>query len=203
MVIASGNPHKVRELVALLPLRGARWRSLAEFPSLPRVPERGATFEANATRKALAVARATGLLALADDSGLEVDALRWGPGVRSARFAGRHGDDAANNRKLLRLLAGLPPSRRRARYRCALALADPARVLAVTGGAWYGRIAVAPAGARGFGYDPLFLVPAYGKTVGQLPARVKQRRSHRARAARRMMPVLRRIVRARAARAHR
>lgn len=195
VVIATGNPHKFRELVELLRVRGVRWRSLAEFPRAPRVPERGATFEANAKRKALLLARATGMLALADDSGLEVDALGGEPGVRSARFAGRHGDDAANNRKLLRVLAGLPIAQRRAQYRCVLALADPSRVIAVTEGTWRGRIATAPAGTRGFGYDPLFVVPAYGKTVGELAPRIKRRLSHRACAARRIASVLRRLAR--------
>ena len=197
LVIATGNPHKARELRGLLPLRGVRWRSLADFPGVRPVREGGATFAQNAVRKALAVAEVTGELALADDSGLEVEALGWGPGVRSARFAGRHGADGANNRKLLRLLDGVPPPKRRARYHCVLALATPGRLLAVTHGTWPGRIAEAPAGQSGFGYDPLFLVPAFGRTVGQLSAVVKRRLSHRARAARCMAPKLRRALAAR------
>lgn len=194
--MATRNRHKFRELTALLRVPGVRWRSLAAHPDVPAVRETGRTFEANATKKALAVARATGRLAVADDSGLEVEALRWGPGVRSARFAGSHGDDRANNRKLLRLLDGLPPARRRARYRCVLALASPSGVVAVARGAWTGRIADHPRGRGGFGYDPVFLVPALGKTVGELSPAVKQRLSHRARAARRLVPSLRRLARA-------
>lgn len=189
----------------LLAVPGVRFRSLAESPQAPTVRETGRTCEANAIKKARAVAKATGLLAIADDSGLEVEALRWGPGVRSARFAGAHGDDAANNAALLRRLRAVASSARRARYRCVLALAGPAhpdaaggaspsRLLAVTRGAWEGRIAQRPAGHRGFGYDPLFLLPRFGKTVAQLPASVKQRLSHRALAARRMRPVLRRVL---------
>ena len=189
VVIATRNPHKFRELTTLLKVRGVRWRSLAEFPQAPSVEERGRTFDANAAAKALTVARITGCAALADDSGLEVDALQGRPGVRSARFAGRHGDDRANNEKLLQGLRHVPASQRRARYRCSLALALPAngsrgsRVAALTRGLWQGRIAERARGRGGFGYDPLFLVPRLGKTVGELPASVKARLSHRARAA--------------------
>jgi XTP/dITP diphosphohydrolase len=195
VVLATRNRHKLRELRALLPVAGIRWHSLRGFPALRSVPEQGRTFEANAVRKARTVARSTGLLALADDSGLEVEALGGRPGVQSARFAGRQGDDQANNEKLLRLLDGMPAGQRRARYRCALALAGPSGLVALTRGTWSGRIAPRPRGRRGFGYDPLFYLPRFGKTVGQLPAAAKQRVSHRAAAARRMQPVLRRLAR--------
>ena len=195
IVIATHNRHKFRELKALLNVPGVRWRSLAEYPGVPPVREHGRTFDANAIAKARSVAKATGCLALADDSGIEVEALGGAPGVRSARFAGSHGNDQANNTKLLRLLAGLPPARRRARYRCTLALAGPSGFLALTRGAWSGRIARTPRGSRGFGYDPIFLVPKLRKTVAELPARTKQRLSHRAAAARRMRPVLGHLVR--------
>ena len=194
VVIATRNRHKFRELKALLNVPGIRWRSMAEFPDVPSLPETGRTFDANALTKARAVARSTGHLALADDSGIEVEALGWAPGVRSARFAGRHGDDQANNTKLLRLLSGMPAGKRRARYRCSLVLAEPLRMVAVVRGTWSGRIALVPHGSRGFGYDPVFLVPGFGKTVGELPASIKQRLSHRAMAARRLRPILRRLV---------
>ena len=196
IVIATRNSHKVRELAALLPMRGIRWRALAAFPSVSMIKERGRTFDANAIAKARAIAAATGHLALADDSGLEVQALNGAPGIRSARFAGRHGNDQANNAKLLRLLVGLPASKRAAQYRCSLALANPVGLIAVTRGSWRGRIAAAPVGQEGFGYDPIFFLPRLGKTVGQLPASVKRRLSHRAVAARQMLPTLRRLVRA-------
>jgi len=195
IVIATQNRKKFRELRALLAVPGIRWRSLAASPGRLAVRETGRSFEANAVKKAGAAASATGHLAVADDSGLEVEALRWAPGVRSARFAGRHGDDRGNNRKLLRLLDGLPPGKRRARYRSVLALAGPSGVIAVTRGTWTGRIAERPRGRSGFGYDPLFVVPRFGKTVGELPAATKQRLSHRALAARRLRAVLRRLVR--------
>lgn len=190
IVVATRNRHKLRELKALLALPRIRWRSLADFPRLSAVKERGRTFDANAIHKAQAMARATGRLALADDSGLEVTALGGAPGVRSARFAGRHGNDSANNENVLRMLEGVPTSRRGARYRCSLALASPSGLVAVTRGVWHGRIATAPRGRRGFGYDPIFLIPRTGKTVGQLPAALKRRLSHRALAARRLRPLL-------------
>ena len=197
IVLATGNRHKFRELKGLLAVPGISWHSLAEFLRLRPTAETSRTFDANAVRKARAVARATGHLALADDSGLEVDLLGGAPGVRSARFAGAHGDDQANNVKLLGLLDGQPARKRRAHYRCSLALADGRRLLALTRGTGGGRIAREPKGHGGFGYDPLFLVPRLGKTVAQLPAATKQRLSHRARAARRMREVLRRFVRTR------
>ena len=194
IVIATRNRHKRRELTGLLAVSGIRWRSLNDFPSVRSIPETGRTFEANAVKKAQAVARATGHLALADDSGIEVEALGGAPGIRSARFAGSHGDDAANNRTLLKRLEGVPASKRRARYRCVLALAHPSRLIGLTRGTWSGRIAAQPAGHRGFGYDPIFVVPRWGKTVGQLPASVKRRASHRAEAARRMRTILRQLI---------
>ena len=190
VVLATANRHKARELKTLLAVRGIRWRSLAEFPTVPTARETGRTFEANARQKAEAAARATGRLALADDSGLEVDALDGAPGVRSARFAGRHGDDRANTLALLRRLRGLPAARRRARYRCALALADPSGLIAVTRGAWTGRIAERPRGRGGFGYDPVFFLPELGKTMAELASEIKNQLSHRGRAAKKVYRLL-------------
>lgn len=195
VVIATHNAHKVRELHALLRLPKLRLIGLADLPAVPMVRETGRTFEENAIKKARAVAKASGGLVLADDSGIEVQALGWAPGVQSARFAGRHGDAAANNRKLLRLLQRLPMSKRWARYRCVLALADPQKLLAVTEGRWAGRIAYAPAGRGGFGYDPIVWLPSHRKTVAQLAAAEKNRLSHRAQAAKRMRPHLARLLR--------
>ena len=195
LVIATRNRHKFEELRELLKVHGIRWHSLAEFPRAPSVNENGATFEANAIKKARAIARATGVLALADDSGIEVEALGGAPGVRSARFAGAHGNDQANNATLLSKLSALPMHRRRARYRCVLALARPSNLVALTRGTWTGRIAMSPQGRRGFGYDPIFFVPRFKKTAGQLPRSIKQRCSHRADAARRLRPILARLLR--------
>jgi XTP/dITP diphosphohydrolase len=201
VVIATTNRKKLAELRRLMTMPGIRWHGLNEVGSMPQARETGRSFDANAMVKARAAARATGWPAIADDSGLEVDALDGAPGVQSARFAGRHGDDQANTRKLLRLLTGLSASRRTARYRCTLALADPSGRIVLARGSWRGRIAERPAGRGGFGYDPVFVVPGLGKTVGQLPALMKQRLSHRATAARRLRPTLTRLIRRRRHRA--
>jgi XTP/dITP diphosphohydrolase len=163
--------------------------------------ETGTTFEANAALKARYYARLTGLPTLADDSGREVDAPDGGPGVRTKRYSGADATDASNNAKLLGALRGLPAARRGARYVCVLALADPTVVgprgglpISVVRGTFRGRIATAAKGANGFGYDPIFEpsdAPTGGRTVGELPPEEKNRRSHRAVAARRMAPILR------------
>ena len=195
IVIATRNQHKFHELKQLLKMSGIRWHSLAQFSHVPSVEENGRTFDANAVKKARAVARATGYITIADDSGVEVEALGGLPGVRSARFAGIHGDDDANNAQLLRLLEGLPPRQRRARYVCSLSLASPAHPVALTHGTWSGQIATRSRGHRGFGYDPIFVISRLGQTVAQLPTSTKQRLSHRARAARKLRQVLKRLVR--------
>lgn len=194
IVIATGNRHKFRELTKLLDVPGVRWHSLAGFPRVPPVREDGKSFDANAITKARAAAKITGWLALADDSGIEVNALGGAPGIRSARFAGAHRGDQANNEKLLRLMKNIPVERRGARYRCSLVLASPSRVIAITRGSWTGRIATEPKGRGGFGYDPIVLISRFGKTVAQLPAGVKRRLSHRAVAARRMVLILKRLA---------
>jgi XTP/dITP diphosphohydrolase len=195
IVIATRNPKKFRELRVLLTAPGVRWRALADFPHAPSVREDQATFRANAVKKARAVARATGCWALADDSGLEVDLLKGAPGVRSARFSGRHGNDAANNANVLRLLRGVPMHQRGARFQCVLALAAPHRLLTVSEGAWEGRIALAPVGRNGFGYEPIFWLPRRRKTSAQLSRGLKHRVSHRGQAARAMRRHLRRLLR--------
>jgi XTP/dITP diphosphohydrolase len=155
--------------------------------------EDGATFEENAAIKARAGLAATGLPTLADDSGIEVDALGGGPGVRTRRYAGSDATDEQNNTKLLGELAGLPPERRGARYVCALVLAMPGEALIFVRGECTGRIATGPRGSGGFGYDPIFEPEGErvgGRTFGQWSAEEKNRISHRARAARAMAPVL-------------
>jgi XTP/dITP diphosphohydrolase len=194
--MATRNGNKVRELQHLLRDLGVEVLSLADRPDLPEVVEDGTTFAANAEKKARAVAAATGLPALADDSGLEVDALDGQPGVQSARYAGAGHDDRANNEKLLAALAGVAPDRRTARFRCAVALADPAGRLGdaveLREGSCEGVIIDAPRGEHGFGYDPLFLYPELHRTFAELTLDEKSRLSHRARAMAAMLPVLRR-----------
>jgi len=179
LVVASGNSGKLRELTALL---AGRVTELIPQSALGIAPaeETESTFEGNALLKARHAARLAGAAALADDSGLEVDALGGRPGVHSARFAGASASDAANNELLLRSLEGIAAPRR-ARYRCVIALVrnadDPAPLVAT--GSWEGRIALAPRGEGGFGYDPLFLVGEGELTAAELPAAVKNRISHR------------------------
>ncbi|MGI6492939.1 MAG: XTP/dITP diphosphatase [Peptococcaceae bacterium] len=182
LVLATRNEGKLRELTDLLAPYGFEVLSLSSFSELGEIIEDGATFKENAIIKAAAVAKHTGLLALADDSGLEVDALDGAPGVYSSRFAGEGKDDLANNRKLLELLAGLPPERRTARFQCVVAIAWPDGSMRTSTGTCEGVIAESPRGEGGFGYDPLFYVPEYGKTFAELDAAVKNKISHRAKA---------------------
>jgi XTP/dITP diphosphohydrolase len=170
-------------------------RSLEEFPSAHEVEESADTFAGNARKKASELAVALGLWVLADDSGLSVDALGGAPGVLSARYAGEPSDDAANNRKLFEALAKVPDDRRGAAFRCALAVADPSgQVRLEAEGACRGRIIREVRGAEGFGYDPLFLIPEYHKTFGELSPLVKHQLSHRSRAFAHLRPGLARLV---------
>lgn len=191
LVLASGNAGKIREFQALL---GSTWRVLPQFDfGVVPVEETGSTFLANALLKACHAARVTGLPALADDSGLEVDALGGAPGVRSARYAGPEADDAANNARLLAALSGVPEPRRTARYRCVLVWTDGPDDSAplIAEGRWEGRILLEPRGRGGFGYDPLFLDSASGMAAAELKPNVKNMRSHRGLALARMQELLR------------
>lgn len=183
-VLASRNAKKLAELQDLLGMLGWRLRGVSEFSDVA-AEETAPTFAENALLKARHAARASGLPALADDSGIEVDALDGAPGVHSARYAGPDAGDAENNAKLLQALRGVPGHRRTARYVCALAFLrrpdDPIPVLAQ--GEWRGHILEAPRGVGGFGYDPLFWVAEHGQSAAELPAALKNRLSHRARAA--------------------
>jgi XTP/dITP diphosphohydrolase len=203
LVIATRSIHKLRELGELLRLERGVILSLDDLGVLGEPVEDGATFEANARLKARFAVEATGFPSLADDSGIEVDALGGGPGVRTRRYAGPDATDASNNAKLLAALEGLPPDRRVARYVCVLALALPdARGsrgglrLEVRRGTCRGRIATSARGEGGFGYDPIFepaAEPPGGRTLGLYSPAEKHAISHRARAARRMVPVLREL----------
>jgi XTP/dITP diphosphohydrolase len=197
VVVATSNRGKLREIVSLLsgaPLLGGLKLDLATIDELApdaELREDGVTFEENALAKARQAARATGLPSIADDSGLEVDALDGAPGVYSARYAGPGADDAGNNAKLLEALRGLPPARRAARFRCVAVFVDPPRgIEIVRSGACAGEILAAPRGSEGFGYDPLFLVPAVGRTMAELPLDEKNRLSHRAAAFRALAAAL-------------
>ncbi len=182
LVIASANRGKLREIAAILQEAPVLLVPLDRFGPIEMPPEGGDSFQENARRKALHIAMTVGQWALADDSGLEVDALGGRPGVRSARYGGLGLTDADRNRLLLEELEGVPAERRAARFRCAVALSSPAGRVTVVEGTCEGRIAVAPRGAGGFGYDPVFEVPSLGATLAELPAAVKDQLSHRAQA---------------------
>ena len=185
LVIATANPGKLAEFRALLADLPVELTSLGEL-ALPAPEETGESFLANATLKARHAAALCGHGAIADDSGLEVDALGGAPGIFSARYAGRQGDDAANNEKLIGELRGVPPERRTARYRCVLVCVRNAQDSEplVSAAVWEGLIVDAAQGAGGFGYDPHFFLPSLGVTAAQLAPGDKNRVSHRGRALR-------------------
>jgi len=204
LLIATHSAHKLAELRELLRFEHAKLVGLDDVGIADEPDETGTTFETNARIKARHAARVTGLPTLADDSGLEVDALDGAPGVRTRRFAGPNATDTDNNSRLLAALEGLPPERRGARYVCVLALALPgagarpraAVRMRVVRGTTRGRIATGPRGTGGFGYDPVFEPegePPGGRTFGLWSAEAKNAISHRGRAARRMTPILREL----------
>jgi XTP/dITP diphosphohydrolase len=194
LVLGTRNTKKRREIEEILSDMGLELRDLRQWPEAPEVVEDGTTFEANARKKAVELARVLGHWVLGEDSGLVVPALAGRPGVYSARYAGRQGDDDANNARLLAELAPLPDDRRAAYYVCTAALADPqSEVQAVTEGRCHGVIVREARGNGGFGYDPLFLIPEYHRTFGQLAAEVKHALSHRARALAKLRPFLWRV----------
>ncbi|WKZ12545.1 MAG: RdgB/HAM1 family non-canonical purine NTP pyrophosphatase [Gammaproteobacteria bacterium] len=190
VVLATGNAGKAREIRALL---GAAWEVLLQSDlGVPAIAETGTSFAENAVLKARHAAVATGRPAIGDDSGLEVDALGGAPGIFSARYAGPQASDADNVARLLEELAGVPAVRRGARFRCVLAYLrgpdDAAPV--ITEGVWEGRIAAAPRGREGFGYDPVFEDPALGRTAAELDSAIKNERSHRGQALRKLAATL-------------
>jgi len=194
ILIATKNRGKLREVQDILAGLPVDLATLDRFPDLPDAVEDADTFAGNAERKALHYARLTGLWTLADDSGLEVHALGGAPGVYSARYAGRQGDDVANNKKLIAQLAGVPPEKRTARFRCAIALADPEGILATACGTIQGLIVDDPQGVNGFGYDPHFFVPELDMTAAQLLREQKNRISHRAQALAAILPYIKEFL---------
>ena len=187
IVLATRNQGKITELAELLKGTGLAVLGLDAFPGAPEVEETGETFEDNALLKARAIAAFTGKTAVADDSGLAVDALSGAPGVRSARYAGEDATDAANNARLLRELSGVPPEKRTARFVCVMAAVSPSGEEVVVRGEWEGRVADQARGEGGFGYDPLFVDPVDGRHAAELPRDEKNRRSHRGAAMRALL----------------
>ena len=194
LVLATRNRHKVSEIRAILQGLNLTIRTLDDFPTVPEVVEDGTTCQENAIKKARMVAQQTGRLALADDTGLEVEALGGRPGVYSSRFAGERATFSDNRHKLLQELKGVPGLKRKALFRCITALASPTLVLAVEEGVLPGRIAVQERGQAGFGYDPILLLPGCRRTLAEMTPEEKNRISHRARALAKIKRHLKRLA---------
>jgi len=195
LVLATGNENKVREIGHILSSLPVTLVSLADFPDIPEIVEDGATFLENARKKAMTVHERTGLMSLADDSGLEVEALSGRPGILSRRFAGPDATYADNNALLAKYMKDMPHDARKARFVCVAALVSAGGECRFTEGDLAGYITSEPAGEGGFGYDPLFYLPEYGKTVAQLDTELKNRISHRGKAMSAMRQVLESILR--------
>lgn len=194
IVLATRNEAKRAELERMLAGLPVQVRGLRDYPDVPPLPEEGHTYEANARSKALTVARYLNEVALADDSGLEVDYLEGRPGVQSARFLGEDATDEDRNREVLRLLEGVPPENRTARYRAVVAVAFPDGQVYTFEGACEGAIALEPRGTGGFGYDPIFYVPELDRTVAELTPQEKDLISHRGQAMRKAREFLLRVL---------
>jgi len=193
LVLATRNRGKIREIKYILSDFPIEIKSLLDFPNIPEIEETGNTFEENALIKAKTVAKLTGLPALADDSGLAVDCLNGAPGVYSARYAGEGADDKKNNEKLLRELEGIPLERRGAAFVCVIALCIPKGNCYIEEGKCKGVISLSPRGSYGFGYDPIFFLPDYGKTMAELPLEVKNQISHRYKALKKIKSLIRKL----------
>jgi XTP/dITP diphosphohydrolase len=196
LTVATGNQGKLKEIRAYLQDIPVEVRALSDFPKVEEPEETEATFEGNARLKARYYAKKLGTWVLADDSGLEVDALGGAPGVMSARYAGKQGDDEANNAKLLRELAELPEEKRTARFRCALCITGDGLPGGeqVFFGVIEGRILLERRGEGGFGYDPLFFHPDIGQTTAEIPLAEKNKLSHRGKALRQLTEYLARVL---------
>jgi XTP/dITP diphosphohydrolase len=194
LLVATHNKGKVAEFAEMLADLDVAWLSLDDAGITDDVEETGDTFQANAELKALAYANQTGLLTLADDSGLEVDALNGQPGVYTARYGGPGLNHVDRYQLLLQNLQGVPPAERTARFRCVIALAGPAGVIGTAVGVCEGQIAYEPAGSGGFGYDPVFFLPERGLTMAQVPSATKHQISHRGQALQAITPLLRQTI---------
>lgn len=191
IVLATRNLKKAKEIREILKGLDVEFLSLRDFPEIKEIEEKGKTFSENATLKAKEVAHLTKRISLADDSGLEVDALKGKPGIYSARFAR---NDRERNRKLLRLLKDVPADKRGATFRCTVAIARPDGKIRILEGKYRGRIAFKERGKTGFGFDPVFITPRYNKTFAELGPKIKNRISHRSQAFRKAKKLLKRML---------
>lgn len=194
LLLATTNEGKIREIKQML--KGLRLKILLlkDFPDLPKIKEEGITFRENALCKAKEFSELTCRLTLADDSGLEVEALGGKPGVYSARFAGEGASDEENNRKLLKLLGDIPLPERKAHFRCVIAIVNPQGGIKEAEGKCSGLIGFKPQGRFGFGYDPLFIIPEYKRTFGQLSPFIKNKLSHRYQALKKVRKILEKMI---------
>lgn len=196
LVVATNNKKKLEEIRVILKDLDFEIISLADYPHTPRIRENGKTFRENAIKKAVKIAQFSRQLTLGEDSGLEVDALAGKPGIYSARFSGKDKNDLKNNLKLLKLLQGIPLPERKAHYRSVVALADKDGLIRVAEGSCHGLIGFTLKGNFGFGYDPLFVIPRYQKTFGQLGPKIKHKISHRYRALQKIKKILQKYIEA-------
>jgi XTP/dITP diphosphohydrolase len=190
VVVASGNKGKIREIRDALKGFDLRIYALSDFQDVPEVEEDGNSFTENALKKARFYSKLFGKLTIADDSGLEVDSLKGMPGIYSARYAGERASGRENNQKLLREIQGVPISQRGARFKCIIAMTSPDGREAIAEGSCKGRIGFKEKGRKGFGYDPLFILPKYGKTMAELTLEEKNRVSHRGKALRKLKKII-------------
>ncbi len=194
ILLATHNSHKIREIRKIFQHLPIQFLSLADFKNPPHVIEDGKTFKKNALKKAVQIAQWSRKISLADDSGIEVDALHGAPGIYSARFAGEKATDEENNIKLLEQLKNTPFEKRTARYQCVMAIATPDSFIQTTQGTCEGYIVLQPDGKEGFGYDPLFYYPPFQKTFGNTPPDQKNQVSHRFHALQKLEPILEKII---------
>lgn len=194
ILLATSNKNKVREIKEILGGLPVELLSVNDIGEVPFVSEDGKTFKENAVKKALTLAKFTGMHTLADDSGLEVDFLKGAPGIHSARFNGEKSRALRKNKKILELLEGVEAEKRSARFVCVAALANSEGEVFTTRGICMGRIALKPAGAHGFGYDPIFIIPSYEKTLSELGSEIKNKISHRAKALQKMRKIIIKVL---------
>ena len=190
MIVATRNKGKIREIREALKGLGLRIHALSDFPNVPEIEEDGKSFAENALKKAQFYSKVFGKLTLADDSGLEVDSLKGMPGIYSARYSGEKASSRENNQRLLKEMASIPFSKRGARFKCIMAMVSPEGKEAMTEGSCKGRIGMREKGKKGFGYDPLFILPKYGKTMAELSLREKNKISHRGEALRKLKKIV-------------
>ncbi len=194
LIVATKNKKKLEEIELILQGLRLKIGALDDCGKKIRIVENGRTFRENAVKKAVKVAAVTGRLTLGEDSGLCVNALKGAPGIYSSRFSGKNKSDAQNNFKLLKLLKDAAPGKRKAHYVCAVALADKSGLLGVVEGKCFGRIDFSLKGSNGFGYDPLFLIPKYNKTFGELSEKIKHKMSHRYRALKKARNIIEKYI---------